>query len=305
MAVSFGANYFLGRCVLPRIVYISRLDHRGQALFAHRPDDENERFIVTDPSGQVPSEFKTLRLDDYHVVDELMAPEARGDHPANRSYRHWNRFMVRHLNASRPGYEDWFYVPQRGRVFGYDRQSKRLLGSFGPDGFVASEGHSRDSFAGRVDHQSRFPEATAGHYLAFPSGVYTIDFRDRSVRALFAPADGETVLWASRWEDRKHTTSLGFVGTDKSVFAFDSSGRKVFTVPLAFEREQFRVERVGRLEGTDHFWIWYAPRWDFPCKISKLLPRAWSSTIRAAARFRGKLFLLDPVGPARLSFALM
>lgn len=272
LTVSFAGNYFLGRWLMSRTIYTDRLDRSGRPITIHRSDEEHEPFVVTDSTGNTPADFQGQRLDDYHAIDELSAPEARGHLVKNRSYRSGNRFMVKYSNALRPGYENWFYSPDEGRVLGYDRQSKRFLGSFGPAGFALPGQSASDRFHGRVDHTSRFPEAVAAPYLAFRDGVYTIDFRGRSVRAIYSPQPGETILWAVEWENRNHSLSRAFVGSDQAIYAFDESGSRLFTAPLAYEAATYRIERVGWLEGVERFWVWYRPHGYLPLETLEILP---------------------------------
>src|SRR5262249_13187407 len=157
-----------------------------------------------------------------------------------RSYRNSNRALVKYGNETKPGNEEWWYVPARGRLLGYDKQSKRMLGSYGPDGFlppdepshpsppVGEKGRSEGArFQGDLDSISRMYFSRAGPYLAFPGGVYTVNFRKRTVHILFTPAAGETVLWASRWVDEAKKLSVAFVGTDHSIHVLDEAGSRL------------------------------------------------------------------------------
>src|SRR5262249_33607044 len=154
---------------------------------------------VTDLEGRTPPELADVRQDDYHALEEMAAPYVFGPRTRLRSYRSWNRFHVDHRNPTRLGNEDWYFVPAEGRLFGYDRQTKRFIGSLGPTGFVPPDEYPRERFEGKIYHASNFPKANTPDYLAFPSAVYRVDFHARTVQTLFVPAAGETVLWADRW----------------------------------------------------------------------------------------------------------
>src|SRR5262249_22093362 len=136
--------------------------------------------------------------DDTHALEEMAAASLLGARSRLHSYRSWNRFHIEHRNPTRPGNEDWYFVPDEGRLLGYDRQTKRLIGSFGPDGFAAAGGQGKERFQGKPYHASNFPKAFTPDYLAFPRAVYQVDFHKRTIRTLFLPAEGETVLWADR-----------------------------------------------------------------------------------------------------------
>jgi hypothetical protein len=156
-------------------------------------------------------------------------------------------------------------VPEQGRLLGYDKVSKRFIGSFGPDGFVGPEEQPRDRFQGKLLSYLSFMYVSYAHdYLIFPGGVYAVDFRKLTVRPLFAPASGETVLWASKWKDEKHNLTLAFVGTDASVHVLDQAGSRLLSVPVVLDRQHYRVRFAGRLEGPERYWVWYEPAWYLP-----------------------------------------
>src|SRR5262249_6497539 len=145
---------------------------------------------VTDMQGRTPPELEGVRQDDFHALEEMSAPYVPGPRTRLRSYRSWNRFHIDHRNPSRTSSEDRFYVPDRGRLLGWNRLTKLLVGSFGPDGFVPAGEPPKDRFEGELFHASAFPKANTRDYLAFPNAVYRVDFRTRTVQKLFVPARG-------------------------------------------------------------------------------------------------------------------
>jgi hypothetical protein len=257
-ALGFTAKTLLGRHFEPGTRNTYLLDRRGRVLDVR--DKDGEVRSVADLEGRLPPELAGVRLD-YHALLEDAAPEARVDLTRRRSYRSCNRSVVRYANETKPGNEVWWYVPGRGLLLGYDAQSKRPVGSFGPDGFAPPGRQPAGRFGGEPYHVSWFPQALAQDYLAFPGGVYRVDFHRRTVQTLFTPAAGETVRWASRWEDRKKAESLAFVGTDRSVHAVDEKGASVFATPLAYDPRSHRIRAAGRLDGPRRYWVWYEPQW--------------------------------------------
>jgi hypothetical protein len=257
-ALGFTAKFFIGKHLEPgtRCAYL--LDRQGRMLDLH--DKDGEVQSVTDLDGELPQDFSGV-WPDLHALQEAAAPEARVDVARRRSYRSCSGSLVKHGNETRPGNEAWWYVPDQGQLLGYDTISKRPIGSIGPDGFAPPGEQPKERFEGRLYHVARFPEAAASDYLAFPGGVYAVGFRKRTVQTLFVPTAGETVLWASRWEDKKSHSSLAFVGTDKSVHAVDEAGGRVFSVRLAYDLESYQILSVGRLENPARYWVWFEPQW--------------------------------------------
>src|SRR5262249_40107180 len=111
-----------------------------------------------------------------------------------------------------------------------------------------------------------------GPYLAFPGGVYTVNFRKRTVQALYVPVAGETILWASRWHDDERKLSVGFVGTDRSIHVLDETGSLRFSVPVAYDPENYAIVDLGRLENPERYWIWYEPAWYQGLEAQEITP---------------------------------
>jgi hypothetical protein len=179
---------------------------------------------------------------------------------------------VKYGNRSKPGNEEWWYVPGEGRLLGYDKQSKLLVGSVGPDGFLPPDAPPGERFRGELAHASRFYLSQAAPYLAFPGGVYTVDFRALKVRTLFMPAAGETVLWANQWEDEKLHSALAVVGTDRSVHLIDEAGSQVIAAPLAYDLRSYQITHVGRLDDPRRYWVWYEPAWYLGVETLETMP---------------------------------
>src|SRR5262249_33746579 len=193
LAASFilglSALSFMGRCVAGWVFWNKEdhsiyLDHQGKVLFVHEVNGRLDS--ITDVQGNVPPEFQGEPLDS-HTLAETMTQTAYGSWPKTRSYRNNNRAVVKYGNESMPGNQAWWYVPARGRLIGYDKQSKQLLGSFGPDGFLPPDEKSGQRFEGELSYTSQLYWARVGPYLAFPGGVYAVNFRKRTVHSLYIP----------------------------------------------------------------------------------------------------------------------
>ena len=178
-------------------------DRQGRQLFVRTKD--NIILSVTDPEGGELESFKGKRRDEY-TFEEIKAPSIWSeDCPRTICYRSKRRFLVEYGNVTAPGNEVWYYVPAKGRLMGYDEDTKKFVGSYGPEGFCPPEQPPTDRFEGELADFSIFYMAWANFYLAFPSHVYTVDFIKRTTETVFVPPPGETVRWTSRWEDTRNT----------------------------------------------------------------------------------------------------
>jgi hypothetical protein len=234
------------------------LDRAGGILIVHQQDGKDTQ--VTDLEGRVPRELEG-KLADPNTLREMEASRSRSlaAMPLFDSYRNPGRYCVRYGNDSKAPGEVWYYVHDEGRAFGYDRQSKRLIGSIGPDGFAGPDEQPKGRFHGRPTFSSFLFDAGPAAYLDFADGVYTVDFAQRRLRVLFRPAEGQTVCWATRWYEERHKRSLVVACTEQSIHVIDEAGTSLLGVPLAYDRPDAMMVSVGRLENPDRFVLWYEP----------------------------------------------
>jgi hypothetical protein len=241
-----------------RVTYDYVLDRQGRVLMLPWKEGIGPTDPLTDLDGQVPADLQGRRVD-RNLIDEIEAPMSGMGWPRHRSYRNHGRFYVEYENDSKPGREEWFFVPAEGRLLGYDAQYHQVLGSFGPDGFAPAGQPPGERFPGELRYLTRLWDAVPPPYLTFPGAVYTVDFSRRTVRTLFTAPEGETVLWAGRWRDPREKGSLVVVNTDRSVHVLTAAGGPVVSVPKALDPATARLRNVGRLEAPERYVIGYGP----------------------------------------------
>jgi hypothetical protein len=257
--VSFLGKLLIGqRYHSGRMTYEYRLDRQGRVLVLPWKEGVGPIEPLTDLDGRVPPDLQGRRVD-RNLIDEIEAPLAGMGWPRHRSYRNPGRFYVEYENDSKPGREEWFYVPEEGRLVGYDADFHQFLGSFGPDGFAPAGQPPGERFQGEIRYLTRLWQAMSPPFLTFPGGVYDVDFSRRTIRTLFTPPADETVLWATQWRDRREKVSLVVVSTDQSVHGLTDAGTPVVSVPLAHDSEVQRLRSVGWLEGPDRYVFRYGP----------------------------------------------
>jgi hypothetical protein len=258
LAVGVTVKCIVGGCVWERYQYYYTLDREGRALVVHwRPGDIES---VTHLDGQQPEALKGKQLDSS-AIREIEAPLSAPVSPMFQSYRTPGRFAVRCRNDSSSGDERWFYVPAEGQLLGYDGRSKQFIGRCGPDGFAPADQQPKERFHGEPYLPTFLYEDDPAFYLGFPGGVYALDFARHTIQTLFVPAEGQTVLAATRWKDERQKLSRAFVLTTQSVHVLHESGAPLFSAPLAYDREHYSIVRVGRLENPGRWVVWYEPSW--------------------------------------------
>jgi hypothetical protein len=299
-------KYMLGEWLGTGLEYGMTLDRQGRVLIVPWQTGHGPVPPVTGLDGQVPPDLRGKRVD-RTLIEQIEAPTAGVDWPLFRSYRNPGRLFVDYGNDSLSGKEVWWYAPDQGRLLGYDAKYTQFLGSFGPDGFAPAGEQPRERFQGELLYPTRLWEAFAPHYLAFPGGVYTVDFARRTIRTLLTAAPGETVLWASQWRDPRHELRLAVVRTDRSTHVVTEAGAPVLSVPLAFDRERYRLGSVGRLEDPTRFVLRYGPAWYQEPEVYEALPTnlvEYDSAGREIARRALPPGPDDGSSPARVLYGL-
>jgi hypothetical protein len=277
LALGFVGKVFLGAWLNPMSHHWYELDRQGNVLLLHYVKDKSPS--ATYVQGDRSQQLKGERLERVEL-DEIRARRVEGPLPKTISYRNKNRFLVQYSNRTRPGNEVWWYVPDKGRTFGYDKQTNRLVGSFGPDGFARPEQQSPARFQGELAYLSAYYYAQAGPYLAFSGGVYDVDFRALSVRPVFVPKAGEKVVWSTRWEaeaapgaEQPKPPAVLVLYTDRSVHIVNEADFRVLvSAPLAQDSKTYRIWACGRLENPQRYWLWYEPAWYLPLDTLENMP---------------------------------
>ncbi|HKB39406.1 MAG TPA: hypothetical protein VKD72_23415, partial [Gemmataceae bacterium] len=286
-ALSFTGKYLIG-ARQGDTEYRYMLDSQGRGLVVHI--HSNAIQSVTDLEGHV-LELKGEWLEDYALKDLQVflhdkfdgrsvtirgVPDRGGETwdlsgPRTRSYRNAGRCLVEFLVQGR---EAWWYVPVQGRLVGYDKESKHFLGSFGPEGFCPPDEQPRDRFQGQLlSTHSSFYGSHTPDYLAFADVVYAVDIPKRTVRALYVPPTGETVLWATWWAGSGNPElRQSAVVTDKWARVLDKAGSQVFAAPWAYDPQRYHIKDIKRLEGPERYRIRYLPWWYLDLETLEALP---------------------------------
>jgi hypothetical protein len=248
------AKPFLGAPTTRANMTRYKIDRRGRVLVVRFRQGEVES--MTDLEGRVPPLLEGKPLS-FYALQDASAPLSMEVSPKFQSYRNPGRFYVRSENNSSLDGERWFYVPDQGFLLGYDVRSKRLIGSCGPDSFVPAGQRPLERFEGELYSSSFLWQTKPADRLSFPGGVYLVDFGRRTVRKLYSPADGETVLGAVPAAGEGRT----FVLTDKAVRVVHRTGKMLFSAPFAIDLNNYGVVRVGQLDNPEHWVVRHEPSW--------------------------------------------
>ena len=229
LALGFGAKVMLAKEFLPPIDYFPfEMGRRGDVLVVLKENDSPDGRIrsITDLAGQVPADLIGERLDAFAFRKVIARGAMAGPRPKPISYRSCNRFLLEFKNATTPSAERWWFAPAQGQFLGYDRETKHLIGSFGPDGFVDPGQSLGEKFKGEPCSDGVGYQSWVRYPLAFPEGAFTVDFRKGIVEKIFSPPAGETVVWASQREDeREKWFHISWALKRRSMFSMKQAPR--------------------------------------------------------------------------------
>lgn len=252
-----------------------KLDREGRVLIVRFRQGEIES--LTDLEGRDPPLLKGKPLS-FYALQDMCAPFSANVSPRFQSYRNPGRFYTGcENNTSRDG-ERWFYVSDQGLLVGYDVRSRHVIGSCGPAGFVPAGQQPAALFEGEPYQDSFMWQTKPADRLSFPGGVYLVDFGSRTVRKLYSPAEGETVLGAVPAAGEGRT----FVLTDKSARVIHRLGTTLFTAPFVVDPDNYGVVRVAQLKNPERWVVRYEPSWFLGSEWGNVTP--------------GRLVEYDPAG---------
>jgi hypothetical protein len=191
----------------------------------------------------------------------LRAPSGSWGGRFSPTYRTMGRHCIPVIGHSLLAGEKWYYLPNEGRVVGYDCANNRFLGSLGPDGFAPPEMQPASRFTEELSVQISIRRVLQVVFLAFPHEVYSVDVQARSVKRLFVAVDGETVSWACPLTEggEPATQMQVIIVTDRSVRVVNGSGRESLAAPLAFGTERHGNIAVYRFGNPQRWGVAYAP----------------------------------------------
>jgi len=176
-----------------------------------------------------------------------------------RTYPYRASTQVRSLYFRGDNQTHWFYLPDTGRVEGYDFRTRRFIGSFGPEGFVKAGSLPIDRFPGvRPDYWS-------GHRGLFVTtgGIYEINAYRRTVKTLFLAEPGKPIGSYGKLppeKDQPDTDVLAVV-VNGTIHLLDHDGQPLISQTPDHTLPEYDHVTVSLLDKPNQYAIWYYPSW--------------------------------------------
>ena len=154
----------------------------------------------------------------------------------------------------------WYYWNRYGRLVGYNRITRRFIGSIGPSGFASNFSGAGDRFLPPIEHNAWVRSRT----LATATTLYQLDLDNRATKVLFqSPSDDpieaskDEILAADDSKTGYDWTAL--VITRRFVHLLSADGTVIFKQPYAPFPSRRTDIRVYFLEPPSKFALWIAP----------------------------------------------
>jgi len=222
---------------------------------------------VTDLEGREVDQYRHAERGAYDGRSLRWALSIAGDWGAGPNhYRSVPRFY-QWLGCSEQVH--WYWVAGQGRVLGFAAQDRRLIGSFGPDGFVRAARKAPQRFEGQLI----WPSHRGIGWLALSSGIWRLDVVERRVEPLFAPEPGDQIRGAiDGMEYGEVETPVGIVAaTRERVYFLSRDGHPLASVPYACDRTRYPVVASSILE-DGRLVVWYSPSYRIRPALRKTMP---------------------------------
>jgi ABC-type transport system involved in multi-copper enzyme maturation permease subunit len=226
---------------------------------------------IVDLDGKPLTEPKTGQPVEMADFNRRMSNQARVDPDfSNRTYRRrwydqsFNRFILWRATPDTL----WYYGDRCGRLVGYDKATRRFIGSLGPDGFT----RDLSPTGARFDNERN--QRVLGRIINDAQTVYELDLEHRAVRALFTVTNEscEATLGSTNADTFRRTigavreVSLNSYDWDYTMVVtrcftrlLTPEGKVVWQVAYQPPYPDYDQVMVFFLEPTNQFALWMAP----------------------------------------------
>ena len=150
---------------------------------------------------------------------------------------------------------NWFYVPDRRTIEGYDTLTRRFIGSLGPGGFADASSSPQ-----QFPEPMQVMEGSPNKILAGPTTAYLFSPNTRTVSEIFKTAPDDPIIETGYiYESPRAATTLPDTWTvdnmveTKSAIHVVQDGRELMRVPLEHGYPPYTNMSVYRVSGDRYF----------------------------------------------------
>lgn len=226
----------------------------GQIVHVSKTIGKQGRTILTrveDLNGE-PMPGYSIGVPGSAYVSPTVSAVVRSDRPhsGDDSYRSTNRYF---RFVRQGGGFVWYYVSRKGRIEQYSEETRRPVGSIGPDGFVPVGVETTERFDGA--RFTRIGLGTVPQLLAYQQAVYRIDCLQGTITEILTAKPDEPILHAGDF-DILYGLALG---TENEFIFIGNTGDVRIRSPFEYDRETYPNVTLFMGSNRDRFYVWYSP----------------------------------------------
>jgi len=146
-------------------------------------------------------------------------------------------------------YVQWYYVPSRQTIEGFNTVTRRLMGSIGPSGFAGAD-RTPESFPERfIDQLYAFNNLKIGRTTA-----YDVNLQMRQAKFLFTTTADDTIIGGNEWsyqgdvgsDPSKLPAQYDFIVTHSTIWVYKNANLD-FKIPLEYSYPDYFSLEIGRM----------------------------------------------------------
>jgi ABC-type transport system involved in multi-copper enzyme maturation permease subunit len=151
----------------------------------------------------------------------------------------------------------WYYWSKYGRLVGYDLLSRRIVGSIGPNGFVAETREGLDRFKPPLNHNSW----ARPNLLHTADTVYDPDLAARVVKTAFKtttddPIGGAISVQVSKESEEDYSV---LAATRRQIYLIRPDGATAWKIPYQPAYPDYAGIRLSMLPQSKQVAVWIGP----------------------------------------------
>ncbi len=158
----------------------------------------------------------------------------------------------------------WFFMNGSKRIEGYDVQSRRFIGSIGPDGFAINKTGDGSQFlndGNRWQYYGGFDDIR--QTVASANSLYEVDLGNRTAKPLWTTGAADPILGISKGNLRQNTVVL----TRTNIHFFHLTGTAamlVWSIPSTYPVHDYpsvSVHQFGNYQAKGPYTVWFDTSW--------------------------------------------
>jgi ABC-type transport system involved in multi-copper enzyme maturation permease subunit len=201
-----------------------------------------------------PKTHRAMEVNEFNQKLASMGASVNVDFKKTRpgGYRNAGRYF---LAWPSPHETAWYLWRKYGRLVGYDKDSRQIVGSLGPDGFS-----KRVGMAGkRFEEPGNYYQGNNTMALHTRTMAYDLDFENRSVRPIMDAGLDEPIGGATKVMNRSSDWVYTLVATRRGIHLVKHDGTTLWRIPYQPSYPNYATLTLSLLEADAEFVLQFHP----------------------------------------------